>query len=82
MDVLEGQVLSVATPTDLELRSLAGGQSGDAQVWTLTQFFLLFVKKIIDLPGGQINPLIEETLFSSVPPSNSLVSVSDSRRAF
>ena len=29
---------------------------GGCQVWTLTQFFLFpFVKKIIDLLGGQIN---------------------------
>ena len=59
MDVLEGQVLSVATPTDLELRSLAGGQSEDAQVWTLTQFFFcfLFVKKsLICLEGKSMTP--------------------------
>ena len=31
--------------------------------------------------GGQINDLIGETLFSSVPPGNSLVSVSDPLRA-
>ena len=51
------------------------GQSEEDQVWTLTQFFFcfLFCKKIIDLPGVQINdPSSEETLFSSVPPSNSL----------
>ena len=38
----------------------------------------LFCKKIIDLPGGQINePSSGKTLFSVVPPSNSLISVSD-----
>ena len=44
------------------------------QVWPLTQYFfcVLFVKN-----WGLKKPLIGETLFSSVPPSNSLVSVSD-----
>ena len=37
-----------------------------------------FLKKIIDLPGGQNNdPSLGKTLFSFSPPSNSLVSVSD-----
>merc|ERR1711923_633389 len=31
-----------------------GGSGGPQQVWQLTQFFPL-CKKIIDLPGGQIN---------------------------
>ena len=62
----------------------------------LAQFFRFpFYKKIIDLPGGQINDLIWETLFSVVSPCNSLiawranqwplnslVSVSDPWRAF
>ena len=47
----------------------------NGQVWSLTQFFLLpFCKIIIRSPW--------KILFSSVPPSNSLVSVSDPRRAF
>ena len=46
-------------------------------------FCFLFCKKIIDLPGGQINdPSSGETLFSSVPPSNSLVSVTNPWRDF
>ena len=51
------------------------------QVWSLTHFFLfLFCKKsLICLEGKS---MIQKTLFSSVPPSNSLVSVSDPRRAF
>ena len=36
-----------------------------------------FVKKIIHLPVGQINDTLSGKLFSSVPPSNFLVSVSD-----
>ena len=33
------------------------------------------VKKIIDLPGGKMNtPLVEEILFSSITPRNSLIS--------
>ena len=50
------------------------------QVGPLTQFFSVSFsqKKIIDLPGGQINdPSSGELLLSSVPSSNSLVSVSD-----
>ena len=45
------------------------------QVWPITQFFcFLFVK----LSGGLINdPIVGETQFSSVPSSNSLVSVLD-----
>ena len=51
------------------------------QVWPLNQFFSVsFLWKLIDLPGGQT--LIRETLFSSIPPSNSLVSVLDPQRAF
>ena len=58
-------------------------KSSVCQVWPLTQFFSVsFLLKLIDLPGGQINdPLVGETLFSSVPPSNSLVSVSEPRLA-
>ena len=54
------------------------------QVWPLTQFFLFpFFYKIIDSPGKPINdPSLREIIFSSVPPSNSLVSVSDPQRAF
>ena len=54
------------------------------QVWPLTQFFSVsFWWKLIDLPGGQINdPSLGKTLFFSAPPGNSLVSVSDPRRAF
>ena len=53
------------------------------QVWPLTQFFLfLFVKNHWFAWRANQWPLIGETLFSSVPPSNSLVSVSDPRRAF
>ena len=55
------------------------------QVLTLTHFFLSpFCKKNpINLPGGLIHdPFVGETLFSSVPPSNSLFSVSDPWRAF
>ena len=40
-------------------------------------FAVSFLKKIIDLPGGQINDPSLRKHFSSVPPSNSLVSVSD-----
>ena len=49
------------------------------QVWQLTQFFFCFLLyKIIYLPGGQINdPSSGKYYFSFVPPSNSLVSVSD-----
>ena len=53
------------------------------QVWPLTQFFLFpfFENSLIRLEG--MTPHRGgETLFSSVPPSNSLVSVSDPRRAF
>ena len=54
------------------------------QVWPLTQFFLFpFGKKIIDLPGGQINdPLIGETLFSVDPSSNFPASMLDPCKAF
>ena len=57
---------------------------GLRQVWTLTQFFFcfLFVKTHWFAWRANQWPLIGETLFSSVPPSNSLVSVSDPRRAF
>ena len=45
--------------------------------------FFCFFYKIIDLPKGQINyPSEEWTLFSFVPPSNSLVSVLDPWWAF
>ena len=57
------------------------------QVWPLTHFFLFpfYENSLIylDLPSRQINdPLIGETLFSSVSPSNSLISVLDPQRAF
>ena len=54
------------------------------QVWPLTKYFSVsFLGKLIDLPGGQINDHSSgEALFSYVPPSNSLVSVSDPLRAF
>ena len=53
------------------------------QVWPLTQFFLfLFVQNHWFAWRANQWPLVRETLFSSVPPSNSLVSVSDPRRAF
>ena len=46
-------------------------------------FSFLFVKKsLICLEGKSMTPHRGGTLFSSVPPSNSLVSVSDPRRAF
>ena len=49
------------------------------QVCSLTHFFsLLFVKKIFDLSGGQINgPSLGRILFSFVPHYNSLVLVFD-----
>ena len=49
----------------------------------LLNFFLFpFCKKsLICLEGKSMTPL-RETLFSSVPPSNSLVSISDLQRAF
>ena len=49
---------------------------GRIQNWPLTQFSFNF--QMIDLPVG---PLVGEILFSSVPPSNSLISISDTRRA-
>ena len=57
------------------------------QVRPLTHFFLFpfYENSLIclDLPSRQINdPLIGETLFSSVSPSNSLISVLDPQRAF
>ena len=53
------------------------------QVWPLTQFFLfLFVKNHWFAWRANQWPLIGEPLFSSVPPSNSLVSVSDPWTAF
>ena len=45
-------------------------------------FCFLFVKNHWFAWRANQWPLIGETLFSSVPPSNSLVSVSDPRRAF
>ena len=54
------------------------------QVWPLTQFFLFPFCKRNHWFAWRANqwPLIREILFSSVPPSNSLVSVLDPRRAF
>ena len=54
------------------------------QVWPITQFFLFPFSKKNHWFAWRANqwPLKGETLFSSVPPSNSLVSVSDLRRAF
>ena len=54
------------------------------QVWQLPHFFLFpffSEKSLICLEGKSMTPY-RGTLFSSVPPSNSLVSVSDPRRAF
>ena len=51
-----------------------------SQVWPLTQLFSVsfFVKKFIDLPGGQINdPASWMILFAFVPPRNPLTSVSE-----
>ena len=58
---------------------LGDGSEYDPGLTTDSIFHVsFFLYEIIDMPGGQINdPLVEETLFSSVPPSNSLVSVSD-----
>ena len=48
----------------------------DLQVRTLTQYFIL--SNTIDLPGVQINePPVRRIRFSFVPPSHSLVAVSD-----
>ena len=48
------------------------------QVWSLSILYSVsFCKEIIDFPGGQIYDPFREILFSSVPPSNSLVSVSN-----
>ena len=47
--------------------------------------YILVTGKLIDLPGRGNNdqwPLMVETLFSSVPASNTLVSISDPWRAF
>ena len=49
---------------------------------TKTIFSVYFLLKIIDLSGGQINDPSSGKHFFSVPPSNTLVSVSDPRRAF
>ena len=55
-----------------------------SQVWPPTQFFLLpFLVKYHWYAWKAIQwPLFAETLFSAVPPSNSLVSVLVPRRAF
>ena len=49
------------------------------KVWPLTQFFSVsfFVKKSLICLGGQINDPSQVNNCSSVPPSNSLVSVLD-----
>ena len=54
------------------------------QVCTLSHFFLFpFLYKIIDMPGGQINyPSCGKHFSLSVPPNNSLVSISDHWRPF
>ena len=44
------------------------------QVTSSIFYCFLFFKKIIDLPGEQINDLVWETIFSSVRPKNALVS--------
>ena len=57
------------------------GGSKDDQVWSLAHFLFLYPfckKSLICLAGKSMT---RETLFSSVPPSNSLVSVSDPRLA-
>ena len=51
------------------------------QVWTLTQFLPFFVKNHWCAWRANQWPLIGETLFSSVPPSNSLISFADPWRA-
>ena len=49
-----------------------------AKVWPLTQFFLFpFGEKSLICLEGKSMTLVGETLFSSVPPSTSLVSISD-----
>ena len=61
---------------------LTAGQKRKAedtdQVWPLTQYFLFpfCESSLICLEGKSMTPC-RETLFSFVPPSNSLVSVSD-----
>ena len=63
---------------------LGFGSSSKKQVWPLTEIFSVsFLWKIIDLHGGPNQwPIVGEILFSSIPPSNSLVSISDPWRAF
>ena len=71
---------SESLSSELEDSFLAGaGAVGFVQVWTLTQFFLfLFCENsLICLEGKSMTPLIRELPFSCIPPSNSLVSVSD-----
>ena len=68
-------------------RRVPGGQWtswAPTQVWHLSHFFLfpLWQKSLICLEGKSMTPHRGYTLFSSVPPSNSLVSVSDPLRAF
>ena len=70
--------------------STGGGRSTGSGLATKSIFSTLSIFSdclcfllIISLPGGQINePSSGRILFSSVPPSNSLVSVSDPQRAF
>ena len=60
--------------------SSGGGVGGFCPGLITNSFFsgFFFVKKIIDLPGGQINKLlVGEIFFSSVTASNFLVSVLD-----
>ena len=57
---------------------------GESQVWPLTQIFFCFLLGTNHWSAWRANqwPLFGERLLSSVPPSNSLVSVSDHWKAF
>ena len=71
---------AVKTCSSLLKGTLDGLAGRKSQVWEpLTQFFscFLFVKNHRFASRAIQSPLVGETLFSSVPPSNYLVSLSD-----
>ena len=75
------RTLSVTTVPVSQLKRSPVGPvlKGSQQVWPVTQFFSVSFceNSLICLEGKSMTPHRENTIFSSVPPSNSLVSVLD-----
>ena len=72
--LLGGEETDCKSPTGSRTVNRVTKFDAEKQVWPLTQFYFMFPFCTKSLVG--------ERLFSSVPPSNSLVSVSDPSRAF